>query len=95
MLRNEDFSSLSPKYNQPSSTMRSLTYPMVCEYRKYLDQVRNLQKRRDKAYLNGSVDNLLPLETESKELHEMVLRLEEFYTYTDIKEQIMIFGRNI
>ena len=85
-IRNADFVLLSPKYNQTSSIMRSLTYLMVFEYHKYLDQVRNLRNRREKAYLNGTVDNLLPLETESKELHEMVLRLLEFYTYTDIKE---------
>ena len=75
--------------------MRSLTYPMACEYQRYLDQVRNLGKSRQTAYLNGTMDNFLPLEAESKLLHAMVLKLLEFYTYTDIKEQIMILNQNI
>lgn len=75
--------------------MRSLTCPMACEYRRYLDQVRKLGKSRQKAYLNGTMDNVLPLEAERKVLHAMVLKLLEFYTHTDIKEQIMILNQNI
>ena len=72
--------------------MRSLTPEMVCEYRRYLDQVRSGQKTREKEYMHGYVDNFLPRETVSKDLHTMVLKLLELYTYTDIKEQIIILS---
>ena len=70
--------------------MRGLTYHMVGEYQRYLEQVHKGEQARANEFLNYTVDNLLPKESESKALHAIVLKLLEFYTYTDIKESIML-----
>ena len=74
--------------------MRGLTYQMVYEYQKYVSQVHEWQIIREKAFLDYIVENLIPQETESKALNAIVIKLLEFYTYTDIKESITILNYN-
>ena len=73
--------------------MRGLTYQMVTEYQRYIEQVHEWEKTREKEFMNFTVDNLLPKASERKALNAIVLKVLEFYTYTDIKESIMKLHR--
>ena len=77
-----------------TKNMRGLTYQMVSEYKRFIEQVHEWEKTREKEFLNFTVDNLIPKPSESKALHTIALKLLEFYTYTDIKETIMELAKN-
>ena len=74
--------------------MRGLTSEMDCEFQKYLDQVQMWMlidcRARGNAYNMRTYDkeNLLP--KENKTVLDMVPKLLEFYSYTDIKESITL-----